>query len=289
MFLFTCVTALFFSGISAKSETLCGQYDRYTSSSSSFTFGANQWGDDGSGSQCVKVANDDTVFNATWKWSDNADSVHSFPNIKLNSADLPLQLSNLSSLNITASWSMTAASQSKTLDEIDTAANVIIDMFLDPSPVSANSTTLPKYEIMIWLAEFGGKRPIGFSSSIKKPPHYSLNSTDFTLYSGPNSNGQFVYSWLGSTNITDFDEDISPLLHYLWRHKLIDDSNYLGVVQFGTETFHASSNVVFSAHDYNLSIAAGKPSEEKSASTTIVPNLTLIIVFSALVLLEALV
>ncbi|KAH9207041.1 concanavalin A-like lectin/glucanase domain-containing protein [Leptodontidium sp. 2 PMI_412] len=280
------VAALLVNGVAAKSETLCGQYDRYTSSLSPFTFAANQWGDDGSGSQCIKIANDDTVFNATWKWSDNADSVHSFPNIKLNSVLLPLQLSNLSSLNISASWSMTAASQSKTVEEVDTTANVIIDMFLDPSPVSANSTTLPKYEIMIWLAEFGGKRPIGFSSSIKNPPHYSLNSTNFTLYSGPNTNGQFVYSWLGYTNITDFDEDISPLLHYLWRHKLIDDTNYLGIVQFGTETFHATSNVEFSAYDYNLSIAAGTPSEEKSASTMIMPDLALSL-FSAVVFLVA--
>lgn len=126
----------------------------------------------------AKIAEDDTVFNATWKWSDNPDSVHSFPNIKLNSNLLPLQLANLSALNITASWSMTATSKSKSLDEIDVSANIIVDMFLDSSPISANSTTLPKYEVMIWMAEFGGKRPIGFSSSIKNPPKLSLNSTN---------------------------------------------------------------------------------------------------------------
>ncbi|PVH71425.1 glycoside hydrolase family 12 protein [Cadophora sp. DSE1049] len=278
------VLVLLARGLAAKTETLCGQYDRLTGSSLPYTFSANQWGDDGSGSQCITIANDETILNATWKWSENPDSVHSFPNIKLNSALLPRQLSNLSSLHITASWTMASASSSKSLEEVDAASNVIIDMFLDPSPISANSTTLPKYEVMIWLAEFGGKRPIGFSSSIKNPPKYRLKNTSFTLYSGSNTNGQYVYGWLASTNITDFNEDISPLLHYLWRHKLIDDANYLGIVQFGTETFHASSDVVFSAYDYNLSIAAGTPSPDLSAAAVTVPDMCLGIFSVSLIL-----
>ena len=158
------------------------------------TVASNQWGDDGSGSQCIavcsfsllvanaklsKISKDETVFNATWEWTTNPESVHSYPNIKLNSRLLPLRLSNLSSLNISASWTMAPASSSKIHEELDTAANVMIDLFMDSNPISPNSTTLPKYEIMIWLAEFGGKRPIGFSSSIKNPPTYHLN--DLTL------------------------------------------------------------------------------------------------------------
>lgn len=45
------------------------------------------------------------------------------------------------------------------LTAIDAAANVVVDMFLDPNPVTANSTTLPQYEVMIWMAAYGGKEP----------------------------------------------------------------------------------------------------------------------------------
>ncbi|KAK0112485.1 hypothetical protein ONS96_001722 [Cadophora gregata f. sp. sojae] len=275
-------------GLAAETE-MCGRYDKLIGKSLPYTFASNQWGDDGSGSQCIKIANDETTFSATWIWSNNSHLVHSFPNIKLDSNLLPLQLSSLSSLKIKASWAMAPASSSKSLEAINAAANVMIDLFLDSNPVSANSTTLPKYEIMIWLADFGGKKPIGFSSSIKNPPRYKLRNNTFTLYSGNNSNGQYVYGWLASTNITDFDEDISPLLHYLWRHKLIDDSNYLGIVQFGSEAFHAKAEVVFSAQDYKLSIAGGTPSPEPSgdvsAASLCTPDISLGIIGAVVPLL----
>jgi hypothetical protein len=37
------------------------------------------------------------------------------------------------------------------------------------------------------------------------------------------------------------------------------ESNYLGIVQFGTETFHATSNVTFSAKNFNFNITKGDP------------------------------
>ncbi|KUJ13835.1 concanavalin A-like lectin/glucanase [Mollisia scopiformis] len=261
-----------------KNTVLCGQYDTHWSANQSYTFNTNEWGDDGSGAQCISVNNATTDFNATWSWSDNPTLVHSFPNIKLQSDLLPIELSNLSHLNISASWSMNPSSSSvENLDTIDAAANVVVDMFLDTDPTTANSTTLPKYEVMIWIAAYGGKKPIGFSSSIKNPPTHSLNGTIYTLYSGANNNGQFVYSWLAPSNVTTFDRDISPLLHYLWQHKLISESNYLGVVQFGTETFHASSNVTFSAQDFNISVAAGQPLVDSRAAGGALPNLVLLL------------
>lgn len=92
-------------------------------------------------------------------------------------------------------------------------------------------------------------------------------TTSSSLYMGPNTNGQYVYSWLASSNVNNFDTDISPLLHYLWREKYISESNYLGVVQFGSETFHATSNVTFSVRNFNMSIEAGTPKPTTSAAT----------------------
>lgn len=244
----------------------------------------------------IQISENGTEFNSTWKWSDNPLSVHSFPNIKLNSNILPLQLSNLSSLNISASWTMAPSNskQGTDLASIETAANVIIDMFLDPNSTIANSTTLPQYEVMVWIAAFDGKLPIGYSSSMKNPPkqilggielYASLNyfcvsllSKSSTLYMGQNSNGQYVYSWLAPGNIYDFNEDISLLLHYLWRHKYIDESNFLGTVQFGTETFHSTSNVTFSTQNFNLSVHSGKPQVASSGNLNFVPHLKWVVI-----------
>jgi xyloglucan-specific endo-beta-1,4-glucanase len=92
---------------------------------------------------------------------------------------------------------------------------------------------------------------------------------------GANGNGQFVYSWLAPDNIAAFDEDISPLLHYLWRSNYIDEANYLGIVQFGTETFHSSANVTFSMQDFNMSVHPGEPQApppQPTASGTGIPK-----------------
>ena len=78
----------------------------------------------------------------------------------------------------------------------------------------------------------------------------------------------------------------NPLIHYLWRQKIIDESNYLGIVQFGTETFHSTSNVTFSAQDFNFTIHQGKPASETSLSSgRFLPNLALLLLASALSLL----
>jgi xyloglucan-specific endo-beta-1,4-glucanase len=124
-----------------------------------------------------QVSNEDTVFTATWEWKDNPDLVHAFPNIKLESDLLPIQLSNLSALNIAVTWSMTAE-DGQDLAVVNAGADVVMDMFLDPDPVSANSTTLPKYEVMVWMGAYGGKKPIGFNSTLENLPTYSLNGTN---------------------------------------------------------------------------------------------------------------
>jgi xyloglucan-specific endo-beta-1,4-glucanase len=78
-----------------------------------------------------------------------------------------------------------------------------------------------------------------------------------SLYQGPNGVGQTVFTWLAADNITTFNHDISPLFVYLTKHNLIPSSAYLGVVSFGTETFHATSNVTFSASNFNMKVVQG--------------------------------
>jgi len=66
---------------SAKEHKLCGKFQNLTSVSGRYNLGTNQWGDDGSGGQCVLYdpqaapeANA-TAFTATWMWRNNINNV----------------------------------------------------------------------------------------------------------------------------------------------------------------------------------------------------------------------
>jgi xyloglucan-specific endo-beta-1,4-glucanase len=89
-----------------------------------------------------------------------------------------------------------------------------------------------------------------------------------TLYQGPNDNGQHVFSWVADANLTSFAGDISPLVHYLWRHNLVLATNYIGVVQFGTEQKFATSNVTFVVDSFAMDASKGTPKEGAGASLT---------------------
>lgn len=58
---------------------------------------------------------------------------------------------------------------------------------------------------------------------------------------------------------TSFDEDIAPLLQYLWRNQLVSADARLGLVQFGSEAYHSGNNVTFSAADFNMDVWMGTP------------------------------
>lgn len=90
---------------------------------------------------------------------------------------------------------------------------------------------------------------------------YSLITTIVcsTLYLGQNSRGTNVYTWVSTSDETDFDEDISPLLQYLWRKNLVSADACLGLVEFGSEAFFSEDNVTFSAADFGMQIWKGEP------------------------------
>lgn len=66
---------------------------------------------------------------------------------------------------------------------------------------------------------------------------------------------------MAGSNRTRFEGDISPLIHYLWRSGLILATNYIGVIQFGTEQKHATSNVTFSVDSFAMGATKGKLKE----------------------------
>jgi hypothetical protein len=67
-----------------------------------------------------------------------------------------------------------SSSQDPGLGSLDLRANVALDLFADLDPNAAQSEIQASYEIMVWLASFGGALPIG----------YSRNSGCLTQYVG---------------------------------------------------------------------------------------------------------
>jgi len=72
---------------------------------------------------------------------------------------------------------MAVAGSSKDPSSISASADVVVDMFLDPNEDLANSTTLPQYEVMVWIATIDGRKPIGYNSSLVAPVQ-NLNHTN---------------------------------------------------------------------------------------------------------------
>lgn len=64
---------------------------------------------------------------------------------------------------------------------------------------------------------------------------------------------------MSPTDQTKFDEDITPLLQYLWRNQLVSADARLGLIEFGSEAYHSGNNVTFSAGDFSLDVWLGSP------------------------------
>ncbi|KAF2023998.1 concanavalin A-like lectin/glucanase [Setomelanomma holmii] len=274
--------------------SLCGQYENVTDASKAYTFSTNVWGLDRSGSSCVGIIDNATVLSSTWSWSANETLVHAYPNINLNAVQRdPIQLSNLSAIDVKVSWSMRPALSTSKADidssglaVTDAKTNVAVDVFFDTELEKAVNTTAPSFEVMVWIGKFGSILPIGANATtdVNTLPKQKIDGRTFHLYQGPNDNGQYVFSWVADKNITDFDADISPLIHYLWRNGMVLASNYVGVVQLGTEQKHATSNVTFSMDAFALSATRGTPKAAAGYSLRQSPPLGLVLTLVVAVL-----
>lgn len=119
-----------------------------------------------------QVQDSPPAFAATWAWLDDPQTVHSYPHVKLAAPALPVALSNISALVVTAQWSMGPGSRplpalgvdSSGLDHLGTTANVAFDIFADRNPKNAKKATTAETEIMIWVGRIGAAQPLGFTS-----------------------------------------------------------------------------------------------------------------------------
>ena len=116
--------------------------------------------------------NNETAWAVSWTWDgSSATTLHSFPHARLNHTILPTQISNLNTLWLYSIWTYAAGNDSsQKMDVSDVASaepvtNVVLDVFIDSDRQKAGSPTEAKYEMMIWLASYGGLRPIGYKDS----------------------------------------------------------------------------------------------------------------------------
>ena len=115
---------------------------------------------------------------------------------------------------------------------------------------SSDSTTATHdYEVMIWLAAYGGIQPIGYSDGPIASP--TIGGYTWDLYKGPNT--WTVYSFVARETVTDFSGDIMEFFTYLIDDEGVPSSYYLQTLGAGTEPM-TGSDAWFTVAPYTISI-----------------------------------
>lgn len=112
--------------------------------------------------------------------ADSCAQVHSYPNVGLESVQLPTTLGNVASFNVSAAWDMypsddpDAANKTTALNAIGTKADIALDMFIDSNNVTSMNASAAAFEVMVWSAVWGGVAPIGYQTFNAESPKYTL-------------------------------------------------------------------------------------------------------------------
>ncbi|RAL17052.1 glycoside hydrolase family 12 protein [Aspergillus homomorphus CBS 101889] len=207
--------------VAAQQKTFCEQYGTY--SSGAYTVNNNLWGEgSGSGSQCTTVnsaSSNGISWSTNWNWSGGENSVKSYANSGI-SFDKKL-VSQVAKIPTSAQWSYSNS---------NIRADVSYDLF---TAADVNHVTYSgDYELMIWLARYGGVQPIG-----SKIATATVDGKSWELWYGANG-PQKTYSFVASTPITSYSADINEFFKYLTQNNGFPaSSQYLINLQFGTEPF----------------------------------------------------
>jgi xyloglucan-specific endo-beta-1,4-glucanase len=130
-----------------------------------------------------------------------------------------------------------------------TGTSIVADVSYDAFISSVDSTTAAhNYEVMIWLAALGGAEPIGYGTPIASP---TIDGITWNLYKGPNT--WTVFSFVASSEQTDFSGDILNFFTYLIDNEGLPSDYYLQSIQAGTEAF-TGSDAWFTVSPYTLSM-----------------------------------
>ncbi|KAF7555594.1 hypothetical protein G7Z17_g2058 [Cylindrodendrum hubeiense] len=220
-----------------RSTTWCDSYGSLETGG--YTVYHNNWGSAQatSGSQCTtfdSVTSGSASWSTSWTWAGGSSSVKSYSNIAL--VDVNTQLSAISSIPSKWTWSYTGS---------DIVADVAYDLWLAPSATADN-----EYEIMVWLAAYGGAGPI--SSTGSSVDTATIAGSSWEVYSGTNGDTT-VFSFVATSTITSFDGDLNEFFTYLTTNQGVSTSMYATSLQAGTEPF-TGTDAVFDTTAYSMSV-----------------------------------
>ncbi|KAF5598035.1 hypothetical protein FPCIR_3308 [Fusarium pseudocircinatum] len=282
--------AILLTGVSGKEEVkrVCGN-ERLGELNDSLSYYPNAWNKKSpkNGFVCLKVDNSTPAFSATWNWPADIQDVHSFPYVRFNNPSLPVRLSDLESIRLSTDWIYTPGSPSKIPDDFSNEvwtknkaelegdgvqANAAWDFFLDDNRNRTLYPQVAKIEFMVWLGRVGdpwwlGRQNDSILSTV------TLGETEFLLFYGRNSGGTHVFTAVTKDNsdVLSFDEDFYPLFQYILKqaHKQIDADDlpkdpWLGIIEFGTETWMSRGNATFTAANFGMSLKGNFTSERNS-------------------------
>ncbi|KAJ5690666.1 concanavalin A-like lectin/glucanase [Penicillium macrosclerotiorum] len=207
----------------------------------SFILYNNLWGEDyaSTGSQCTYLnyeGQDSISWQTAWTWEGGDAYVKSYANAVLDID--ATQLSAISSLKSTWGWSYSGN---------NIVGDVSYDAFLSSQ---ASTTASHDYEIMIWLASYGGAQPIGYSAG--SIASVTISGIVWNLYNGTND-GWKVFSFVASETIAYYSGDIHDFFKYLIDNQNVPDSYYLQTIGAGTEPF-TGSDAWFTVSPYTISL-----------------------------------
>ncbi|KAI1825730.1 family 12 glycosyl hydrolase [Xylaria intraflava] len=222
--------------IDKRATSLCGQWDSVETGS--YIVYNNLWGESaGTGSQCTTVdglSGSSLSWSTSWSWSGGQYNVKSFANVVVQAA--VKQISAISSIPTTWSYSYTGSG---------IVADVAYDMF-----TSSSASGSSEYEVMVWLAALGGAGPISSSGSPIATP--TIAGVSWNLFDGYNG-AMHVFSFVASSQVTDFNGDISDFLSYLTSNQGMPTSQYLTSLGAGTEPF-VGSDAVLTTKAYSVAV-----------------------------------
>ncbi|KAG6955979.1 hypothetical protein JG688_00011642 [Phytophthora aleatoria] len=191
-----------------------------------------------SGSQCTgvdKVSGSTVAWHTSYSWAGAPTQVKSYSNAALVFSKK--QIKNIKSIPTTMQYSY---SYSGTL-----IADVAYGLFTSSTAGGSN-----EYEIMIWLAAYGGAGPI--SSTGKAIATVTIGSNSFKLYKGPNGSTT-VYSFVATKTITNFSADLLDFFTYLVKYQAFPSIQFLITLEAGTEPF-TGSNAKMTVSSYSAAV-----------------------------------
>lgn len=212
--------------------TLCGQYS--DQDVNPYNFNNNLWGESQatSGNQCTYVfsaSSSGCSWTTSWNWQGDG-SVKSYANSGLDVVQGQL-ITSISSMPTTAQWSYSDTS---------IVGDVAYDLFTASDPNHTHDSG--DYELMIWLAQYGGQQPIG--SQIDST---NIDGVQWNLWYG--GSGQQTYSFVATSVVTDWSGDVKNFWNYLAdNHGYPASSQYLLTFQFGPEAISGGETTLSVSH-----------------------------------------